>query len=307
MRIAGLFLVGSLVGCGVVQLHTTRWGGGSSDDDFNARLSAGCNTRNECLDLVEIAETRRNACKPNCEEGQENVAKARAIAEAAAQRAAATAAAQTPPAPTPEQEEQQRQTAREEERRIEQRVALAASRNTVPRAGVATLSGDRSEWLVSYCNESRDARRQQRIADFNASVTAAAQSNKDAAENARLREYQRAHCHKTIATDYERVPCDDGSDVVKICNRPIMSYAVYECPSSAPKAIRGRQMPIPDDNAHAPRSAMVLERSSPPELCAALDAEAAEAATHEDAGAPASVAAPEAAGVDASTPLLRRK
>ena len=76
-----------------------------------------------------------------------------------------------------------------------------------------------------------------------------------------------------------RQPCDDGSDVVKMCTVVDYTLAVYVCPANAPESIRGKHPPVHTDADPQPerraRLALRDEQENAPEprdvACAEAD------------------------------------
>jgi hypothetical protein len=148
------------------------------------------------------------------------------------------------------------------------------------------------------CDADRaDRARQHHDNDVRADLIASAR-RAELAEAERLRTYQKTHCRKvTTELPVDRVPCDDGSGYVRMCDvYPGRLETSYVCPKSAPEAIRGDHELAPDPydpNRPMPRGARVArdvgEGRAPPKTaleerdqqCAAFDAESSV-----DGGAP---------------------
>lgn len=103
--------------------------------------------------------------------------------------------------------------------------------------------------LAESCATDREERRVWNLASESRRSAAQAdrerrQEEVDASPEGQLRAYQLERCAKVARTEEQladRVPCDDGSSVMRICDvyNPI-GVTEYVCPASAPAPIRGR-------------------------------------------------------------------
>jgi hypothetical protein len=85
-------------------------------------------------------------------------------------------------------------------------------------------------------------------------------------EQKKLAEYQKAHCRLTTEDVIDREPCDDGSNVVKMCNFVVDQLHWAICPASAPREIRGKHsvITIVGDAPAGARVARLTIDSTPP-------------------------------------------
>lgn len=122
-----------------------------------------------------------------------------------------------------------------EQARAETEGAAASAANTF----LEEEAKQRARWRDACAADREDrARQHSEIAD--AARVAKAGRAILVAEAEKLRSFQRSRCRKVTERQTERVACDDGSDVVKICEVPYgRPETFYVCPQSAPAAIRG--------------------------------------------------------------------
>jgi hypothetical protein len=91
--------------------------------------------------------------------------------------------------------------------------------------------------FLASCSVDRASRRQRR-AEREAATAAAAMARR--ADERRLYAYQTERCRRELEQHIESEPCDDGSGVVRVCQRVVTEQVVYVCPATAPEAIRGK-------------------------------------------------------------------
>jgi len=95
---------------------------------------------------------------------------------------------------------------------------------------VAAQRSDARAALDADCATDRTDRMARRTA-------ALAERAENERKHAAAEEWVEKRCKRVSVDDYQRIVCDDGSAVAKMCNRKVGEHEEYRCPPGAPKGV----------------------------------------------------------------------